>query len=306
MRPSAKRCESPESFHDWLRSPRGVRRSYSTNPSPSRSPHSSIHASARSAGLVQLAREAEVLRPADHLREQDEPERCRVDRAVVDGEPALRRLAVPHLVADLPRLCVDLRVVDLRLQARQRAQRPDRELGPEEQRLERGDERVAAEHGHEPRHPCGRELVEAALRADPQGGEVGDRPGERADERVPRPAQLRHLELPGRERVADVVELAAEVLLGVARVQRRPVRRDVDVEVEVPLLARLELDRPRDRRRRPPRRAARGSPASARATPRRGPPSRTARAPGPTRRAPGRGAAPHGAGRRARSRGPSR
>ena len=67
--------------------------------------------------LVQLAREAEVLRPADHLREQDEPQRCRVDRAVVDGEPALRRLAVPNLVADLPRLGVDLRVVDLRLQA---------------------------------------------------------------------------------------------------------------------------------------------------------------------------------------------
>ena len=36
--PSEKRCESPESFHDWFASPRGVRRRYSTKPSPSRSP----------------------------------------------------------------------------------------------------------------------------------------------------------------------------------------------------------------------------------------------------------------------------
>ena len=50
-RPSAKRCESPESFHDWFSSPRsrpalGTRRSRRRR----RSPCSSIHASARSAG----------------------------------------------------------------------------------------------------------------------------------------------------------------------------------------------------------------------------------------------------------------
>ena len=76
--PSWKRCESPESFHDWFSSPRGVRRSYSTNPSPSRSPYSSIHRNAASAGSLQLERERAVVRPAPGLREQDQEQRRRV------------------------------------------------------------------------------------------------------------------------------------------------------------------------------------------------------------------------------------
>ena len=52
--PSWKRCESQESFHDWFSRPRSVRRSYSTKPSPSRSPYCSIHPSAASAGCLRL------------------------------------------------------------------------------------------------------------------------------------------------------------------------------------------------------------------------------------------------------------
>ena len=36
--PSWKRCESPESFHDWFARPKSTMRLYSTKPSPSRSP----------------------------------------------------------------------------------------------------------------------------------------------------------------------------------------------------------------------------------------------------------------------------
>ena len=69
--PSWKRCESPESFHDWFSSPRGVRRSYSTKPSPSRSPYSSIQRSAASAGSRSRCDDARVGGPAPDLGEQD-------------------------------------------------------------------------------------------------------------------------------------------------------------------------------------------------------------------------------------------
>ena len=54
---------------------------------------------------------------------------------------------------DLARLGVDRGVVLARLQHRERLERGDRELGPEQHRLQARDQRVAPEDGHEPRHP---------------------------------------------------------------------------------------------------------------------------------------------------------
>ena len=54
---------------------------------------------------------------------------------------------------DLARLGVDRRVVVDRLQLGQHLERAAGELGAEEQRLQRRDQRVPAEDGHEPRHP---------------------------------------------------------------------------------------------------------------------------------------------------------
>ena len=53
--------------------------------------------------LLELVRERRVVRPAPHLREQDEEERRRVGGAVVAGEPVDRRLPAAHLVDDLAR-----------------------------------------------------------------------------------------------------------------------------------------------------------------------------------------------------------
>ena len=60
----------------------------------------------------------------------------------------------------------------------ERGQRVPRQLGPEDERLEARDQRVAAEHGHEPRHPGGEEL---ALRAAARAGAArrGRRPSGR-------------------------------------------------------------------------------------------------------------------------------
>ena len=185
------------------RSARGVR--YSTKPSPSRSPYSSIHASARERGLAQLVDERRVVRPAPDLREQDEEERRRVDRAVVAREPVRRGLA---RAAPRGRSCPARR----RSTGRPRSpaasastsQRRARELGPEEQRLQARDQRVAAEDGHEPRHPGGGQLavtrvVRRRIRSDarsvtdwPNGCSSASQLG----------AQLRHAQLPGGERVA--------------------------------------------------------------------------------------------------------
>ena len=160
-RPSWKSWELWESFHDWFSSPRSDRRWYSTNPSPSRSPYSSIQFSARMAGSRSAAHERGVVRPAPHLGEEHEEERRRVDRAVVAREPGRRRLPGADLVDDLARLGVRERIVLGRLQAGERRERVARQLRPEDERLEARDQRVAAEHGHEPGHPGGEELAAA-------------------------------------------------------------------------------------------------------------------------------------------------
>ena len=257
MRPSWKRCESAESFHDWFSSPRAVRRSYSTNPSPSRSPYSSIQRSAASAGLAQLLDERGVVRPPPDLGEQDEEQRRRVDGAVVAVEPVRRRLAAPHLVDDLARLGVPGRVVRGRLQRRQLAERAARELRPEQQRLQRRDQRVAPEHRHEPRHAGGRQLPRAAALAGLhlQRRQIVHRLSEGVPELVPGRLHPRHVHLPCVERLAHARTLLAEVAVDAARrtQARLPVAAGDHVDPQLPPLPRLQLHVVGDaaRRRRP-------------------------------------------------------
>jgi hypothetical protein len=66
-------------------------------------------------GLAQALGERRIVRPAPRLREQDEVERRRVDRAVVAREPRLGAAALAHLVDDLAGLGIDGRVHLVRL-----------------------------------------------------------------------------------------------------------------------------------------------------------------------------------------------
>ena len=128
------------------------------------------------------------------------------------------------------------------LQLGQHLERGARQLRPEEQRLQARDQRVAAEDGHEPRHPGRGHPAGAAGAAHPQRGEVGDRLEERAVELVPVRPHLRHAQLPGRERLAHARQLLAEAPLGRARRDRVAVDRGEDVEAQLPALARAELE----------------------------------------------------------------
>ena len=143
---------------------------------------------------------------------------------------------------DLARLGVHVRVVVARLQLGQHLERRACELRAEEQRLQARDQRVAAEDGHEPRHPGRRHPAGAARAAHPQRGEVGDGLEERAVELVPVRAHLRHAQLPGRERLAHARQLVAEAPLGRARRDRVAVDRGEDVEPQLPALARRQLE----------------------------------------------------------------
>ena len=103
---------------------------------------------------LELAHQPAVAGPALVLVEQDHEQRGGVGVAVVRRvRPLLERgqLAVAHLVQD-PAGVLVAEVVDPRaLPSRQLAQRGRGELGRERQRLQAGEDAVAAEHGHEPR-----------------------------------------------------------------------------------------------------------------------------------------------------------
>ena len=139
-------------------------------------------------GLAQPQRHRVVVGPAPSLGEEHEEQRRRVDRAVVAREPGVGCAPAPHLVDDLSRLGIDRRVVLERLQLGERVERADGELGPEQQRLERGDRRVAAEDGHEPRHARGEERAPVLASAHAERPEVDDRAIERTAEAFPPPA----------------------------------------------------------------------------------------------------------------------
>src|SRR4029079_19218170 len=103
--PSAKRIESQESFHPWFCRPRSVVRWYSTYPSPSLSPWSVIHSSARSAAGSNASTSARPFPPpasspnsitntgappARELADEHHEQRRRVGGAVVDAAAAQR------------------------------------------------------------------------------------------------------------------------------------------------------------------------------------------------------------------------
>ena len=118
---------------------------------------------------------------------------------------------------DLPRLGVDVRVVLGRLELGELLEDAPRELRPQQERLQPGDDRVAAEHRHEPRHAGRGQAADVdapvLLRPDAQRREVRDRLRNGALEVVPVGSQLWHPQLPGGERVAHVLELLAEAPL---------------------------------------------------------------------------------------------
>ena len=216
-------------------------------------------------GRLQLADERVVARPAPDLGEEHEEERRGVDRAVVDREPRLRGLAAPQLVEDLAGLGVDRRVVLGRLEGGEGAQRGRRELRSEQHRLERGDQRVATEEGHEPRHAGRGQLVRPLRPLQAERREVGERPLVAPLELRPLRAEPRDVDPPDAERPADVLELAAEARLGDAPPRRPVAARGPDDEL--PGSPRLEVhrergaasgERDRTRERDPGRPRARG------------------------------------------------
>ena len=146
---------------------------------------------------------------------------------------------------DLARLGVARRVVLGRLEQRELTQRGAGELGAEEHRLQARDQRVAAEHRHEPRHPGGGKLAAAGVvgRAHAQGGQIVHRLAERLPQVVPRRADLRDAQLPGVDRLGDPCALLAEVPLDhVGLAPQRSVGAEPDVDAHRPRLARRERE----------------------------------------------------------------
>ena len=132
MRPSAKRCESGESFHDCtaeavIRAPQELDEAVAVAVAELVDP-AQRHAHRR----LELAHERVVARPAPRLREQHEKQRRGIDGAVVAREPDLGRPPAAQLVDDLARLGVDARIVVLGLQLGQHAQGRVRQLGAED------------------------------------------------------------------------------------------------------------------------------------------------------------------------------
>src|SRR5581483_7390796 len=144
-----------------------------------------------------------------------------------------------------PRFRIAFRIVHRRLRRSEDAKRARGQLGTEQERLDGRDERVAAEHGHEPRRSRGEQPAEVGLaRAHAQAREIGDRAVPRVHEIVPACAQPGRGRTPRDERFlgppALLVELARERR---AREGRDAVELWLDADDEAPALARLELER---------------------------------------------------------------
>ena len=141
---------------------------------------------------------------------------------------------------DLARLRVEVGIVLLRLEFGENVEGRVRKLRSEEKRLQAGDDRVTPEDGHEPRDTRAGQLADArVVGPHPQRREVGDGLPERVRQRIPRRAQLRHAQLPRRERVTHAADLFAEPPLCETRRYGLPVRERDHLDVEIPALARL-------------------------------------------------------------------
>ena len=192
-----------------------------------------------------------VAGPAVRLRQHDQEQQGGVDAAVVGEGAALGGdPAHPQLVHDLARLGVAHIVALPGLQRGQRLQRAHRQRRAQRQRLVGGDQRVAAEHGHEPGQPGRRQVAQrpvALAGAHPQRGQVGDRPGEGVPQILRAGLQLGHAELPGAQRLADPLALVAEVEAGVAGLPLLVAVQQHDVAAALPAGAGSQLQTVADR-----------------------------------------------------------
>ena len=112
--------------------------------------------------LLERPHELRVAGPALVLVEQHHVERRRVDGAVVGRvRPLLEggHLAEAQLVQDAAGVLVAEVVAARPLPQAERDERRPRELGRERQRLQAGEDAVAAEHRHEPGQPGRRQVV---------------------------------------------------------------------------------------------------------------------------------------------------
>ena len=133
----------------------------------------------------ELLHESQVPGPVECLAEEDQPERGRVRRAVVPAERNLagpRHLPIAYLVWDLARLRVDRRIVGRRLEAREDAERIDREAGVHDQRTEQREDGIAAEERSEPRDARRDETLACTRARREKEVEIGDPPGHDAVE----------------------------------------------------------------------------------------------------------------------------
>ena len=150
---------------------------------------------------------------------------------------------------DLARLGVVHRIVGVRLQVGEREQRVPGELAAEREGLQAGDDRVASEDGHEPRHARGDQASAGhALDLHPQSGQVDDRLLVGESQVAPRARESGHGGLPGALRVLDAGDTEVELAPCFGLPGHDELRARDDVDREAPLLARRELDRPRQPR----------------------------------------------------------
>jgi hypothetical protein len=194
-------------------------------------------------GPSQLRHELRVAGPAPELREQYEPQRCRVDRAVVDRKPRVCSAAPADLVEDLPGLGVEAGVVGSRLEGRERAQRIPRQLGSDQEGLVARDQGIAAEERHEPGRSGGDEVPRRALEAaEAERAEIGDRALVRALDVGSGRREVGRLFPPGGERDLPGGRLLPGEPHRGGRIDGGPVGRRPNDDVDRPLLARLESE----------------------------------------------------------------
>ena len=185
---------------------------------------------------AQLPEQLERARPRALAAEHAEEERRRVDAPVMAGKGRFAErggLSHAQLVQDLPGLLV-ARVVGAPAEpGREQAQRPRGDVGREAQRLEAGDQAVAAEQRGEPGDPS--RVVRAAVEVRAEQLEVEQRALEDAVEQavVRRHADRRRPGAGGRDRRRPA---ARPVLLG-DRVDKldhdRPARLELELEAEL-------------------------------------------------------------------------
>ena len=139
--------------------------------------------------------------------QRDQIERRRVRSSVVGRvrhQLELGELAQAEFVHDLARLGIAIIVALGRLQRAEHVERPARKVGTDESGLQRDDQAVAAEQGHEPWQPGGRHELHVIGAGDGQAQcrHVVRRLPEQAPECVVAAVDLEHIALPVGEPLA--------------------------------------------------------------------------------------------------------